>query len=76
VAGLLLLVGLLLTSAISKSQARWFAAVVAATPTLLVLQSFAVRWATTVLFILVVGLVFCLVPNARCVFATSGSAPC
>jgi membrane protein len=34
-------------------------------PRLLVLQGFAVRWATTVLFILVVGLVFYFVPNAK-----------
>jgi membrane protein len=70
VAGLLLLIGLLLVSAINVVHARWFAGVVAATPTLLVLQGFAFRWATTVpgttvLFILVVGLVFYFVPNAK-----------
>jgi membrane protein len=65
VAGLLLLIGLLLASAINVSQARWFEGVVAATPTLLVLQSFAVRWVTSILFIFVVGLVFYFVPNAK-----------
>jgi membrane protein len=65
VAGLLLLIGLLLVSAINVVHARWFAGVVAATPMLLVLQGFAFRWATTVLFILVVGLVFYFVPNAK-----------
>src|SRR6185295_15527140 len=30
-----------------------------------VLQSFVVRWTTTILFILVVGLIFYFVPNAK-----------
>ena len=34
-------------------------------PRLVVLQGIAVRWATTVLFIFVVGLVFYFVPNAK-----------
>jgi membrane protein len=65
VAGLLLLLALLTVSAINVAEARWFAGVIAATPRLLVLQGLAVRWATTVLFILVVGLVFYFVPNAK-----------
>ena len=65
VAALLLLLGLLTVSAINVVEARWFAGVIAATPRLLVLQGLAVRWATTVLFILVVGLVFYFVPNAK-----------
>lgn len=63
--GLLLLLALLTISAISVAEARWFAGVIAAVPKLLVLQSLAVRWASTVLFIFVVGLVFYFVPNAR-----------
>lgn len=63
--GLLLLVGLLLVSAISVVEARWFADVLARTPTLGVLQSFALRSASTVIFILIVGLVFYFVPNAK-----------
>jgi membrane protein len=65
VAGILLLLGLLTVSAMNVAEARWFAGVIEATPRLLVLQGFAVRWATTILFILVVGLVFYYVPNAK-----------
>jgi membrane protein len=63
--GLLLLAGLLAVSAMGIAEARWFSGVVAAVPQLLVLQSLAIRWATTLLFILVVGLVFYFVPNAK-----------
>jgi len=65
VSGLLLIVGLLAVSAINVAEARWFATVVAATPRLQVLQGLAVQWATTILFIFVVGLVFYFVPNAK-----------
>jgi len=63
--GLLLLIALLSVSAISVAEARWFSGVIAAIPQLLVVQSLAVRWATTIMFIFVVGLVFYFVPNAR-----------
>lgn len=63
-AGLLLLVGLLLVSAIDVARAGWFAVVIARTPGLIVLQGFAVKSASTVIFILLVGLVFYFVPNA------------
>jgi membrane protein len=65
VAGLLLMTGLLLVSAVNIAEARWFAGVLAGMPRLLVLQSLAVRWATTIVFILVVGLIFYFVPNAK-----------
>jgi membrane protein len=65
VAGALLMIGLLVVSAISVTDTRWFEGVIEGMPRLLVLQGFAVRWATTVLFILVVGLVFYFVPNAK-----------
>jgi membrane protein len=65
VAGLLMLTGLLLVSAINIAEARWFAGVITEMPRLLVLQGFAVRWATMIVFILVVGLVFYFVPNAK-----------
>lgn len=64
-AGLLLITGLALLSARSIVQASWFAAVLSKAPALAVLQSFLVEWATTLMFILVVGLVFYFVPNAR-----------
>jgi membrane protein len=63
-AGLLLLVGLLLVSAINVADARWFSGVMVRAPGLLVLQGFALKWASTVLFIFIVGLVFYFVPNA------------
>ncbi|HXW08826.1 MAG TPA: YihY/virulence factor BrkB family protein [Vicinamibacterales bacterium] len=64
-AGLLLLLGLLLVSAINVAEAHWFAGVMQRTPALLVLQGFALRWATLLTFIFVVGLVFYFVPNAN-----------
>jgi membrane protein len=63
--GLLLLAGLLLVSAINVAEARWFEIVIRRVPALLVLQSFAVKWASTGTFIFVVGLVFYFVPNAK-----------
>jgi membrane protein len=45
--------------------AGWFAVVVERVPALLKLQGFALEWATTLLFILVVGLIFYFVPNAQ-----------
>jgi membrane protein len=64
-AGVLLLAGLLLVSAINVSEARWFESVIANSPRLLVLQGLALRWASTLIFIVIVGLVFYFVPNAK-----------
>lgn len=64
-ASLLLLAGLLLVSAIDVIEANWFAVVVSRTPGLLVMEHLAVRWAPTLVFILVVGLIFYFVPNAK-----------
>ena len=63
-ASLLLLAGLLLVSAINVAEASWFEVVMTRVPGLLVLQSFALKWASTVIFIFIVGLVFYFVPNA------------
>jgi membrane protein len=65
VAGALLLSALLLVSAGGVVGASWFANVVSRFPTLTVLRGLAIRNATTALFILVVGLVFYYVPNAK-----------
>jgi membrane protein len=65
VAGLILIVALLLVSAAQVVGATWFAEVLRRFPGLSVLQSFALRYATTGLFILVVGLVFYYVPNVK-----------
>ena len=64
-AGVLLILGLLLVSAVNVIEARWFAVILAKTPGLIALHSLALRWATTLIFILVVGLVFYFVPNAQ-----------
>ena len=61
----LLLAGLLLVSAINIVEARWFAGVLARAPGLQVLSGYALKSASTILFILIVGLVFYFVPNAK-----------
>jgi membrane protein len=65
VAGLILLIALLLVSASQVVAAKWFTGVVEGFPGLVVLRSFTIRHATTLLFILVVGLVYYFVPNAK-----------
>jgi membrane protein len=65
VAGLILAVALLLVSAAHIVGASWFAGVLARFPGLDILRSFAVRNATTLLFIVVVGFVYYFVPNAK-----------
>lgn len=65
VAGLILLVALLLISAAGVVGATWFADVLRQFPGLAILRSLALRNATTVLFVLVVGLVYYFVPNAK-----------
>ena len=63
VAGLILLAALLLVSATQVVGASWFAEILAQFPALLILRSLTVQSATTLLFILVVGLVYYFVPN-------------
>jgi membrane protein len=65
VAGLILLLALVLVSASQMVGATWFAAVLVRFPGLTVLRSLAVRNATTLLFIVVVGFVYYFVPNAK-----------
>jgi len=65
VAGLILLIALLLVSASKVVGASWFAAVLARFPWLGLLRGFTIRHATTLLFIVVVGLIFYFVPNAK-----------
>jgi membrane protein len=64
-AGLLMVIGLLLLSARTVVQASWFASVLARSPRLGYFESVIVEWATTIIFISVVGLIFYFVPNAR-----------
>ena len=65
VAGSILVVALFLVSASQVVGATWFAGVLARFPGLMVLRSLTVRYATTLLFIVVVGFVFYFVPNAK-----------
>jgi membrane protein len=65
VAGLILIVALLLVSASQVVEATWFADVVVRFPGLAVLRSFAIHYATTLLFIVVVALIYYFVPNAK-----------
>ena len=64
-ASLLLLVGFALVSAINLFEAHWFSAVAGQHLAIFtVLHHFAVRWMSTLVFILVVGLIYYFVPNA------------
>jgi membrane protein len=65
VAGLILLIALLLISASQVVSASWFTEVLERFPGLDVLRSLTIRYATTWLFIVVVGLIFYFVPNAK-----------
>jgi membrane protein len=65
VAGALLVAALLLVSAAQVIGASWFAEVLSRFPSLAVLRSLALRNATTAMFILIVGLVYYFVPNAK-----------
>ena len=65
VAGLILIVAMMLVSAAQVVGASWFAGVLAHFPGLAVLRGFTIRYATTLLFILVVGFVYYFVPNAK-----------
>jgi membrane protein len=64
-ASMLLLGGLLLISAMNIAEASWFASVLARSPNLMFLQAVALKWASTILFIIIVGLIFYYVPNAK-----------
>lgn len=65
VAGLMLVAALVLVSASQVVGARWFAGVLAQFPGLVVLRGITVRYATTLIFILVVGLIYYFVPNTE-----------
>jgi membrane protein len=64
-AGVLLTLALMIASAVQIVDATWYPAAVSRLPALAVLQSFALRWASTALFIVVVGLIYYFVPNAK-----------
>jgi membrane protein len=62
---LLLVATLILVSLINVVESTWFAGVLLRAPGLTYLQTLAARFAGTLAFILVVGLVFYFVPNAK-----------
>ncbi len=64
-AGMVLLMALLLASASGVVGASWFANVVREFPGLSVLHGLAIRYATTPLFMVVVGLIYMYVPNTK-----------
>ena len=64
-AGVILIIALLLISASQIVGASWFAEVLDVFPWLGILRGFAIRHATTLLFIAVVGLIYYYVPNAK-----------
>jgi len=63
-AGVLML-ALLLVSAIQVVEASWFARVLSGYPALQLLRSFVVRYSATLLLIVVLGLIYYFVPNAK-----------
>lgn len=64
-AGLLLMAALALVSAGNVVEASWFAAVLGNVPALEWLRGVAARWASTLMFIVVTGLIFYFVPNTN-----------
>lgn len=64
-AGVLLAVAVLLAGAVQIIDATWYPALVARVPGFAVLQSLLVRWAATLMLIVVVGLIYYFVPNAK-----------
>lgn len=63
--GVLLAAALVLAGAVQIIDASWFPALVARVPAVAVLQSLLLRWAATLMLILVVGLIYYFVPNAK-----------
>ena len=65
VASLLMITALSLVSAADVAEATWFSAVLGRFPGLSTLRGFAIRNAPTPMFVLIVGLIYYFVPNAR-----------
>jgi membrane protein len=64
-AGLLMFAALLVLSAHGVARSAWAAAAVERFPALIVFVGLVSRWASTLIFVVVVGLVFYFVPNTR-----------
>jgi membrane protein len=65
VAAILLIATLLLVSSVKVAEASWFGNVIDNVPGLLSLRGFALRNAPTPMFMLVIGLMYYYVPNAK-----------
>ena len=65
VAGLILVFAILVTAASRVVGATWFAGVLLQFPGLRILESLSIRTIPTALFVLVVGLIYYFVPNAK-----------
>lgn len=65
VAAVLLVATLLLVSSVKVAQANWFTSVIASVPGLDRLRGFALRNAPTPMFMVVIGLMYYYVPNAK-----------
>jgi membrane protein len=64
-AGLVMVVGLLLVSAVQLAEASWFGVMLLRFSWLQALQTWAFRYAATAILIVGVGLVFYFIPNAK-----------
>jgi membrane protein len=64
-AGLVMIVGLLLVTAIQVAEASWFGVMLLRFHWLLALQTWVFRYAATIVLIFGVGLVFYFIPNAK-----------
>jgi membrane protein len=64
-AGLMFVVAMVMASAVPIIEASWFARLLLRFPGLMVLQSLAARWISTVLLIIVLGFIYYFVPNAQ-----------
>lgn len=65
IAGLMLVIAILVTAASRMVGSTWFAAVLLQFPGLGILESLSIRLVPTALFIVVVGLIYYYVPNAK-----------
>lgn len=64
-AGFMLVIALAAVSAMQLVEATWATELVLRIPFLSVFETFFVRWATTLLLVMVVGFIFYFVPNAN-----------
>lgn len=64
-AGTVMIVALVIVGAVQIAEASWFGVMLSRFHGLQVLQTFAVRYAATILLVLAVGLLYYFIPNAK-----------